>query len=134
MRCRPCENGPRVAKQSQPKVVAQPASRKQRAKARKAAQQADTARGIRASGRCECCGINAKAGRQYCARCTDLLRSGTRATAVQVVPAPRKPPRSGRKTTGPIKSRTYTPPENDPRVTNDYAKGMRGRPAGEFGD
>lgn len=133
-RCRPCEGEPKAAKQPQSNDVARPASRKQRAKARKTAQQAKTEREIRASGRCECCGLNAKTERQYCARCTELLRPGVRAIAIQVVPAPRKPPRSERRTTGPLKTRTYTPPENDPRITNDYAKGMRGRPAGEFGD
>jgi hypothetical protein len=133
-RCRPCEGKPEEARQSQSKDVAQPVSRKQRATARKTIQQAKTEREIRASGRCECCGLNAKTGRQYCARCTDLLRPGARAIAVQVVPVPRKAPRSERRTTGPIKTRTYTPPENDPRITNEYAKGMRGRPAGEFGD
>jgi hypothetical protein len=133
-RCRPCEGKTKVAKSSQAKGAPQQASRKQRAAARNTAQQSKTKREIRAAGRCECCGLNAKTGLQYCARCTELLRPGARAMAVQTVPAPRKQPRSGRRTTGQIKTRTYTPPENDPRITNDYAKGMRGRPAGEFGD
>ncbi|MCD0444146.1 hypothetical protein LO763_10970 [Glycomyces sp. A-F 0318] len=41
-------------------------------------------------------------------------------------------PRSERRTQGPIKTRSYTAPENDPRLVNEFAKGMRGRPRGDI--
>lgn len=144
-RCRPCANKPAL-RPARPKVPAPS----------KASPNLPPNSPL-----CVRCGRLPKSGPAYCASCTaraketprQSQRTGEPAAAVWVdakgivrmrtrrksvpgespTPEPVKP-RVVRRTTGPIKTRTYTPPENDPRITNEYARGMRGRPAGEFGD
>jgi hypothetical protein len=49
----------------------------------------------------------------------------------QAVPVPPPESISQRRTEGPIKTRVYVAPETDPRLRNEFAKGMRGRPPGD---